>query len=115
MADLQWIIALLGGLFGLMLGSFLNVVIYRFPKIMERQWTADYAEMQGNEPAQTEAFNLLVPRSRCPHCGHQIRWFENIPVASYLVLRGKCSACLAPISPRYPVVLATSTAAATSG
>ena len=104
MPDLQWITALLGGFFGLMLGSFLNVVIYRMPKIMERQWAADYADMQGTEPAATEPFNLSVPRSRCPHCGHQIRWFENIPVASYLALRGKCSACRAPISPRYPAV-----------
>ena len=104
MPDLQWITALLGGFFGLMLGSFLNVVIYRMPKIMERQWAADYADMQGTEPAATEPFNLSVPRSRCPHCGLQIRWFENIPVASYLALRGKCSACRAPISPRYPAV-----------
>ena len=106
MLDLQWVAALLGGLFGLMLGSFLNVVVYRMPKIMEQQWAADYAEMQGNEPdpATTEPFNLVVPRSCCPHCGHQIRWYENIPVASYIALRGKCSACRAPISARYPAV-----------
>ena len=54
--------------------------------------------------AAAEPFNLMVPRSRCPHCGHQIRWFENIPVISYLALRGKCSACAAPISLRYPAV-----------
>lgn len=104
MLDLQWVTALLGGVFGLVLGSFLNVVVYRLPKIMERQWAADYADMQGTEPAAAEPFNLSVPRSRCPHCGHQIRWFENIPVVSYLALRGKCSACSAPISPRYPAV-----------
>lgn len=104
MPEMQWVAALLGGLFGLMLGSFLNVVVYRMPKIMERQWAADYAEMQGNDPAPTEPFNLVVPRSCCPHCGHQIRWFENIPVASYIALRGRCSACRAPISPRYPAV-----------
>ena len=104
MLDLQWIQALLGGLLGLMLGSFLNVVVYRLPKIMERQWAAEYADMQGIEPAATEPFNLSVPRSRCPHCGYQIRWFENIPVVSYLALRGKCSACHASISPRYPAV-----------
>jgi leader peptidase (prepilin peptidase)/N-methyltransferase len=104
MLDLQWVAALMGGLLGLMLGSFLNVVVYRLPIIMERQWAADYAEMQGTETALTEPFNLSVPRSRCPHCGHPIRWFENIPVASYAVLRGACSACRAPISPRYPAV-----------
>ena len=104
MLDLQSVTAILGGFFGLMLGSFLNVVVYRLPKIMERQWAADYAEMQGTEPAAAEPFNLSVPRSRCPHCGHPIRWFENIPVVSYLALRGKCSACSAPISPRYPAV-----------
>ena len=106
MLEMQWVTALLGGLFGLMLGSFLNVVVYRMPKIMERQWAADYADMHGNEPApvSAETFNLVVPRSCCPHCGHQIRWFENIPVASYVALRGKCSACRAPISPRYPAV-----------
>ena len=104
MLELQWMVALLGGVFGLMLGSFLNVVVYRLPKMMERQWAAEYAEMQGTEPAAAEPFNLLLPRSRCPHCGHQIRWFENIPVISYLFLRGKCSACSANISPRYPAV-----------
>ena len=104
MPELQWMVALLGGVFGLMLGSFLNVVVHRLPKMMERQWAAEYAEMQGSEPAAAEPFNLLLPRSRCPHCGHQIPWFENIPVASYLFLRGKCSACSAPISPRYPAV-----------
>ncbi len=104
MLDLQWVSALMGGLLGLMFGSFLNVVVYRLPIIMERQWAADYAEMQGTEPALTEAFNLSVPHSRCPHCAHPIRWFENIPVASYAALRGACSACRAPISPRYPAV-----------
>jgi leader peptidase (prepilin peptidase)/N-methyltransferase len=107
MLDAQWLAALLGGLFGLTLGSFLNVVVYRLPKIMERQWAQEYADMQGTEPnppVAAEPFNLSVPRSRCPHCSHPIRWFENIPVASYLALRGQCSACHAPISPRYPAV-----------
>ena len=104
MPELQLMVALLGGLFGLMLGSFLNVVVHRLPKMMERQWAVEYAEMQGTEPTATEPFNLLVPRSRCPHCAHQIRWYENIPVLSYLFLRGKCSSCSANISPRYPVV-----------
>jgi leader peptidase (prepilin peptidase)/N-methyltransferase len=107
MLDAQWLAALLGGLFGLTLGSFLNVVVYRLPKIMERQWAQEYADMQGTEPnplVAAEPFSLSVPRSRCPHCGHQIRWFENIPIASYLALRGQCSACRSPISPRYPAV-----------
>lgn len=96
--------AALAGVFGLLIGSFLNVVIYRLPKIMERQWSAECAELAGTEPAPAETFNLVVPRSRCQHCGHQIRWYENIPILSYLFLRGKCSACGAGISLRYPLV-----------
>ena len=99
--------AALGGLLGLLIGSFLNVVIYRLPKMMERQWAAECAELTGQQAdaaAPTEKFNLLVPRSRCQHCGHQIRWYENVPVLSYLFLRGKCSACHAGISVRYPMV-----------
>lgn len=94
----------LAGVFGLLIGSFLNVVIYRLPKVMERQWNNECAELAGKEPAPTETFNLLVPRSRCQKCGHQIRWHENIPVLSYLFLRGKCSACGTPIGLRYPLV-----------
>ncbi|RYG14533.1 MAG: prepilin peptidase [Burkholderiales bacterium] len=96
--------AALAGVFGLLIGSFLNVVIYRMPKIMERDWQADYAEMQGTELPPAEPFNLWVPRSRCQACGHQIRWYENIPVVSYLALRGKCSSCQTRISPRYPLI-----------
>ena len=99
--------AALGGLLGLLIGSFLNVVIYRLPRMMERQWAAECAELTGQQAdaaAPTEKFNLLVPRSRCQHCGHQIRWYENVPVLSYLFLRGKCSACHAGISVRYPMV-----------
>ncbi|RLJ38739.1 A24 family peptidase [Acidovorax sp. 106] len=100
----------LAALFGLLIGSFLNVVIYRLPKMMERQWaveaTAFQAEQAGNgaEPAPQEPFNLMVPRSRCPSCGHLVAWYENIPVVSYLFLRGKCSECGTRISPRYPLV-----------
>jgi leader peptidase (prepilin peptidase)/N-methyltransferase len=94
----------LAGVFGLLIGSFLNVVIYRLPKVMERQWNNECAELAGKEPAPAETFNLLVPRSRCQKCGHQIRWYENIPVLSYLFLRGKCSACGTPIGLRYPLV-----------
>ena len=103
--------AALLGLLGLLVGSFLNVVIHRLPKMMELQWAAECAELQqgsagltSDPTAEPTRFNLMVPRSRCPHCGHQIRWFENIPVASYLALRGKCGNCAAPISARYPAV-----------
>ncbi len=99
-----WSDASLAGVFGLLIGSFLNVVIYRLPKMLERQWAAECAELSGKEPPQSEPFNLMVPRSRCQKCGHQIRWFENIPVLSYLFLRGKCSVCGTPISLRYPLV-----------
>jgi leader peptidase (prepilin peptidase) / N-methyltransferase len=95
---------LLIGLLGLLIGSFLNVVIYRMPKMLERQWAAECAELGGQTPAQEEVFNLMLPRSRCQQCGHQIRWHENIPIVSYLFLRGKCSACGTSISVRYPLV-----------
>jgi leader peptidase (prepilin peptidase) / N-methyltransferase len=102
-------VVVIAAVLGLLVGSFLNVVAYRLPKMMERQWKAQCAEFSGNAPTEDAPFNLMVPRSRCPHCGHQIRWFENVPVISYLVLRGKCSSCKAPISARYPAVeIATS-------
>jgi len=99
-----WFDATLAGVFGLLIGSFLNVVIYRLPRIMEHQWAAECAELSGKELPKTEPFNLMLPRSRCQNCGHQIGWHENIPVLSYLFLRGRCSACATPISPRYPLV-----------
>lgn len=96
--------AALAGVLGLLIGSFLNVVIYRLPKIMERQWAAECAEISGKPVEESPPFNLVVPRSRCQKCGHQIRWYENIPVFSYIALRGRCSACKTPISLRYPAV-----------
>ena len=99
-----WFDATLAGVFGLLIGSFLNVVIYRLPKVMERQWAAECAELSGTELPKSETFNLLVPRSRCQKCGHPISWHENIPVLSYAFLRGKCSDCRTPISLRYPLV-----------
>ncbi|HSV52649.1 MAG TPA: A24 family peptidase [Burkholderiaceae bacterium] len=102
-----WLDAILAGSFGLLVGSFLNVVIYRLPKMLERQWAAECAEFSGKEVAACAPFNLMVPRSRCQKCDHQIKWYENIPIASYLFLRGRCSACGTPIGVRYPLVEAT--------
>lgn len=90
-------------IFALMIGSFLNVVIYRVPKMMELEWQAQIDEMQEKEPSQ-ERFNLSVPASACPKCGHKIRWFENIPVISYLIQKGQCNGCQTSISARYPTV-----------
>jgi leader peptidase (prepilin peptidase)/N-methyltransferase len=91
-------------LFGLLIGSFLNVVIYRIPKMMQRESDNYVAHELGKELPHTDRFNLMVPRSSCPHCGHQITALENIPVISWLFLRGKCSACKAPIPARYPAI-----------
>ncbi len=89
----------------LAIGSFLNVVIHRVPKMLERRWRAELTELNGQEPAPSEAtYNLVAPRSQCPACGHRITAVENIPLLSYLALGGKCSACKAGISPRYPAV-----------
>jgi leader peptidase (prepilin peptidase)/N-methyltransferase len=90
--------------FGLCVGSFLNVVIYRLPKIMEREWQQQCAELRGEELPKRETFNLALPRSHCPACANPISALQNIPIASYLVLRGKCPACGARISPRYPLI-----------
>ncbi len=92
------------GIVGLLVGSFLNVVIYRLPKIMEREWQAQCAELNQTSLPETPRYTLSVPRSACPSCGHQITALENIPVLSYLWLRGKCTGCQTRISVRYPVV-----------
>lgn len=99
-----WLDASLAGLLGLLIGSFLNVVVYRLPKMMERQWAAECAELSGQPLEPAAPFSLVQPRSRCPHCQHAIAWYENIPVFSYLALRGQCAACKAPIGLRYPLV-----------
>jgi leader peptidase (prepilin peptidase)/N-methyltransferase len=95
---------IVAAILGLLLGSFLNVVIYRLPKSMEREFENACAEHCGKPPVHTDTFNLSVPRSACPCCGHQITALENIPIISYLVLRGKCRGCKAPISMRYPAI-----------
>ncbi len=91
-------------LIGLLVGSFLNVVIYRLPIIMEREWRAFCAELAEQPAPATETFNLVTPRSRCPSCAGPVRAIDNIPLLSYLFLRGKCHHCAAPISLRYPIV-----------
>ena len=91
-----------------MVGSFLNVVIHRMPKMLEREWHAQCAELSGAAAEDAPRYNLVVPRSACPHCGHKIGALENIPVISYLLLRGKCKGCGAHISARYPIVEVTS-------
>lgn len=96
--------AALAGLFGLLIGSFLNVVIHRIPKMMQHESDNYVAHESGKPLPHTERFNLMLPRSACPQCGHQITALENIPVVSYLVLRGKCSGCKTPISVRYPII-----------
>ena len=89
---------------GLCVGSFVNVVIHRLPKMLDRGWQAQCAELRGEEIPPQPAYNIVAPRSQCPACGHAITAAENIPVVSWLALGGKCSACKAPISARYPVV-----------
>jgi leader peptidase (prepilin peptidase) / N-methyltransferase len=105
-------------LVGLMIGSFLNVVIHRLPIILETQWaeetartfisskeyfTSNSEHLQLKSPT-VKKISLATPASQCPHCGYKIKWYENIPIISFLLLRGKCSACKAVISPRYPII-----------
>lgn len=92
------------GILGLIVGSFLNVVIYRLPIMMEREWRAQCAELNGTATESATTFNLLAPRSQCPHCGHKITALENIPLLSWLALRGRCAACKKPIARRYPLI-----------
>ena len=98
----------LAGLLGLLVGSFLNVVIYRLPRMMEREWQAQCAELNAQPATENTPFNLMVPRSACPQCHRPISALENIPLLSYLFLRGRCAGCATPISLRYPIVEAVS-------
>ncbi|MEC9413657.1 MAG: A24 family peptidase [Pseudomonadota bacterium] len=105
-SPVAWII--IAGILGLLVGSFLNVVIYRLPIILEREWTEQCAELRDQASHPEAVFTLSRPRSACPHCGHAITALENIPVISYLFLAGKCKACRTPISIRYPTIEALS-------
>jgi leader peptidase (prepilin peptidase) / N-methyltransferase len=91
-------------LLGLAIGSFLNVVIHRLPRMMEREWAMQCAELRGETLPESEPFSIVRPRSRCPHCGHQIGALENIPLLSYLIQGGRCKGCGKRISWRYPLV-----------
>lgn len=97
-------LAAMAGLLGLCVGSFLNVVIHRLPKMMEQDWHAQCADLRGETIPAEPTLSLATPRSRCPSCGHQITALENIPILSYLLLKGRCSGCGAPISLRYPLI-----------
>ena len=97
-------LAAMAGLLGLCVGSFLNVVIHRLPKMMEQEWHAQCADLHGESTSTAAHLSLSKPRSRCPACGHQITAMENIPVISYMLLKGRCSGCSAPISLRYPLI-----------
>jgi len=106
------------GLIGLVVGSFLNVVIHRLPKMLDEDWDHQAADLLEHKnmaeaakklrPRGTVRYNLMTPASTCPHCGHKIKAYENIPIVSYIVLRGRCASCKAPISVRYPIVEAIS-------
>jgi len=98
------VLATLALLFGLCIGSFLNVVIHRLPRMMEREWRAECAALEGRAAPEEPPFNLMTPRSRCPSCGHAIGALENIPLVSWMWLRAKCASCAARISARYPAV-----------
>jgi len=101
-----WLYFCLLALFALLIGSFLNVVIHRLPIMMEREWKSEYQSYfhPESEALSQTTYNLFLPRSACPNCGHQITATENIPIISWLLQKGKCSACGDAISIRYPVV-----------
>lgn len=103
-AAVPWLWWTIAGVTGLCVGSFLNVVIHRLPRMLERDWADQCAELRGEAPADKPAYNLHSPRSECPACKHPIRARNNIPVLSYLLLKGSCAHCQARISVRYPVI-----------
>lgn len=99
-----WLLTVVIAVLGLCIGSFLNVVIYRLPKIMEQEWRYECAILLNGSATETPVLTLSKPASTCPKCQHKIRWYENIPLISWIVLGGKCSTCKASIGIRYPVV-----------
>ena len=109
---IPWLYPLFAALFGLLVGSFLNVVIYRLPIMMKKEWKEDcihcFPELNNEEldrPKEIkEVFNLNVPRSRCPKCEKTIKFYDNIPIVSWLLLKGKCRNCKSSISFRYPAI-----------
>jgi leader peptidase (prepilin peptidase) / N-methyltransferase len=104
LAAVPWLWWTIAGVVGLCVGSFINVVVHRLPRMLEQDWADQCAELRGETPVDRAPYNLLTPRSGCPACKHPIRAHENIPVLSYLLLKGKCAHCGARISPRYPVI-----------
>jgi leader peptidase (prepilin peptidase) / N-methyltransferase len=104
LADYPALHLLVALILGLLVGSFLNVVVHRLPIMLERRWREQCQELTGETPAPGERFDLIAPRSRCPHCGHRISAFENIPLLSYAWLKGKCAGCAKHIALRYPLV-----------
>ena len=102
--DYDWAWLGLAGTAGLVVGSFVNVLIYRLPRMLERAWAIECALQEGKDAPATPPLNLFFPRSHCPQCREQIRWYQNIPLLSFMVLRGKCAHCHHPIGLRYPAV-----------
>lgn len=102
--DTPWLLTVVIATLGLCIGSFLNVVIYRLPKMMEQEWRYECTILLNGSATDTPALTLSKPASACPTCQHKIRWYENIPLLSWLALRGKCSSCKSPIGIRYPAV-----------
>jgi leader peptidase (prepilin peptidase)/N-methyltransferase len=109
-SEIQALFPWVAAVVGLAVGSFLNVVAYRLPRMLQAQWQAQCAELEGREPPAVPRYNLWVPRSQCPSCGRQLRAVHNVPVVSYLALRGRCAFCAAAIPARYPVVEAATAA-----
>ena len=105
--ELQTLFPWIAGVLGLAVGSFLNVVIHRVPRMLQTEWRAQCAELEGRQVEPAPRYNLWIPASQCPSCGTSLRLAHNIPVISYLALRGRCAFCASPISARYPVVEAS--------
>ena len=103
-SEIQTLFPWIAAVLGLAVGSFLNVVIHRLPRMLQAQWTAQCAELEGRPAPDAPRYNLWMPGSQCPACGRRLRAVHNIPVVSYLALRGRCAFCGSPISARYPIV-----------